>query len=399
MPISMTILGHRGEGCTNKNPDVYGKNLSPRHENYYNNEILPENSLSAIENALNHGAGGVEVDVFSAKDDVVVIHDAELARNVDGYHYWGKEQNDELFGYVSDYTCEELKKKFTIGNNESIPTLDEVIQLILKYNDHYKEKHHRNYLINIELKSGLAISRAVHTIVKKYIENPDCALTENDFLFNSFDKTCIQEMLRLNPKSNCALGIPTKDLFGEVKIPGWIPISHTYQPNAFLFLGNLISSLNLSSLDLVSSDITEEMVEFCVKNNLGLNATIIPLRLQAAQNNQPSLFESGLELEKKELKRLASFSEKYNLHLNYRTDNPGLMKAYLEKLMALKLVAQEENKKASLFLSQSNFNPTLFSTLKANLKKYHSITNSDLGRELTSAYIDAIDEQSRVKLK
>jgi glycerophosphoryl diester phosphodiesterase len=71
----MIILGHRGEGVTNRDAAVYGVRLPQRTNPFYNNDIFPENSLSAFESALKHGADGIECDVFASKDNVpMIIH-------------------------------------------------------------------------------------------------------------------------------------------------------------------------------------------------------------------------------------------------------------------------------------------------------------------------------------
>jgi glycerophosphoryl diester phosphodiesterase len=150
MPFKLIILGHRGEGCTNRDPATYKRNLPPRNDPFFENQILPENSLSAFASALRHGADGIECDVYISKDGIpMVAHDDELARNVDGYHYWGSAQNDTILGRISDFTASELQAKFTIGNNEPIPTLDDLMQLMMHYNISYRKKFVRNLTINI----------------------------------------------------------------------------------------------------------------------------------------------------------------------------------------------------------------------------------------------------------
>lgn len=98
--------------------------------------FAPENSLKAIENCIKSGFDAVEVDVQKTKDGVlVVIHDETINRTTNGK------------GKVSDFTLEELKQfrlktPTNFVSKESIPTLDEVLELtrdkILVYIDKWK---------------------------------------------------------------------------------------------------------------------------------------------------------------------------------------------------------------------------------------------------------------------
>ncbi|RUR08378.1 glycerophosphodiester phosphodiesterase family protein [Legionella sp. km772] len=225
MPKSnLVILGHRGEGCTNRNPEVYGKFLPPREDK--GGRVLPENSLSAFASAFASGADGFECDVFPSKDGVaMIIHDNQLARNVDGYHFWGVEQNEDVLGKVSDYTAEELRRLFTIGNNEPIPTLEELIELAIMHNEPYKARNEgRNLVLNIELKGGREGAIAAFTVIQKFLDNPLCPFKKADFLFNSFEMDCLTAMKEFDPELECALGVSTRQLYeGPLKMPGWIP--------------------------------------------------------------------------------------------------------------------------------------------------------------------------------
>lgn len=50
------------------------------HRGLHDNKTLPENSLGAFENAINHGFG-IEFDVWRTKDgELVVHHDPKLKR-------------------------------------------------------------------------------------------------------------------------------------------------------------------------------------------------------------------------------------------------------------------------------------------------------------------------------
>jgi len=83
----------------------------------------PENSLSAIQNAINLGIEMVEIDIRETKEgELVLMHDATITRTTTGS------------GNVSSYTLQEIKQfnlKKADGSltTEKIPTLKEVFDL------------------------------------------------------------------------------------------------------------------------------------------------------------------------------------------------------------------------------------------------------------------------------
>ena len=77
--------------------------------------VAPENTVRAIEAAVELGVAGVEIDVRESADGVpVVIHDATVDRTTDGS------------GAVGDHTVEELRA-LDAGDGEPVPTLDEAL--------------------------------------------------------------------------------------------------------------------------------------------------------------------------------------------------------------------------------------------------------------------------------
>jgi glycerophosphoryl diester phosphodiesterase len=89
------------------------------HRGLFDNDSdAPENSLKAIQKAVEAGYG-IEFDVQLSKDDVpVIFHDASLKRmcGVDGK--------------VWEYTLEELQKMKLANSNEKIPTLEQVLGVV-----------------------------------------------------------------------------------------------------------------------------------------------------------------------------------------------------------------------------------------------------------------------------
>ncbi len=95
------------------------KNIFYAHRGLFDNESdAPENSLAAFKRAIDAGYG-MEMDIQLTKDDkLVVFHDATLKRmcGVDG-NVW-------------DYTLEELKQFKLAKSDETIPTFEEVLNLV-----------------------------------------------------------------------------------------------------------------------------------------------------------------------------------------------------------------------------------------------------------------------------
>lgn len=87
------------------------------HRGLHNKEN-PENSLGAFQNAINKGYP-IELDVHLLKDgNIAVFHDNSLSRIT------GKD------GYISNLTKEDLKDYNLFGSQYTIPTFDEVLELV-----------------------------------------------------------------------------------------------------------------------------------------------------------------------------------------------------------------------------------------------------------------------------
>ena len=78
----------------------------------------PENTLLAFQRCIEIGVDYIELDLRTSRDgEIVSLHDETLDRTTNGK------------GLVTDFNLEELKT-MDAGNGESIPTLDEVLQLV-----------------------------------------------------------------------------------------------------------------------------------------------------------------------------------------------------------------------------------------------------------------------------
>ena len=134
----------------------------------------PENTLAAVDKALEMGAPCIEIDVYSVDGHLVVFHDDRLERTTNGS------------GYLQDQKFAELRK-LDAGNGEIIPTLEEVLQTI-----------DRRAAINIELK-GLHTAEPVLHVVKQFRQ---IGWPNDLFLVSSFNHRALVESRRLDADIN-----------------------------------------------------------------------------------------------------------------------------------------------------------------------------------------------------
>ena len=82
------------------------------------NEALPENSLGAFKNAVEHRVG-IELDIQLSKDKVPMVFHDETLKRVCG-----------IDAKLSDYTAEELGKIKLLDSDYTIPTFESVLELV-----------------------------------------------------------------------------------------------------------------------------------------------------------------------------------------------------------------------------------------------------------------------------
>ncbi|MBG9999546.1 glycerophosphodiester phosphodiesterase [Pseudoalteromonas sp. NSLLW24] len=126
---------------------------------------FPENTKSAILEALKVGVDGIEVDIQSSIDDYMLIHDSWLDRTTSGK------------GRVSNFTAHELSK-LDAGNGEQIPTLQQLF-----------DWNNNKYLLNIELKHTFELERFVAQLEENIEANK---ISKANILVSSFDHHQLQ---------------------------------------------------------------------------------------------------------------------------------------------------------------------------------------------------------------
>lgn len=135
----------------------------------------PENTLSSFKKALQLKCPYLECDVRLTKDkQAVVMHDKDLKRTTNGK------------GLVKNYTLKELKK-LDAGNNEKIPTLQELIKLV---------KNKSNLVIELKKSKGI-VEKTLEIIKKNKIEN--------NVLIVSFYSNYLKKIKKINSKIKTGL--------------------------------------------------------------------------------------------------------------------------------------------------------------------------------------------------
>ena len=147
----MLIIGHRG-AC----------------------ELAPENTLKSVQIALDSKVDMVEIDISVCRTgETLLMHDDKVDRCTDGH------------GYIAEMDFDSLRK-LDAGEGQSIPTLQEVINLI-----------DGQVPLNVEIK-GKGSSDEVASIIQNEINNK--GRSSEDFLVSSFDHSELACFKKLCPE-------------------------------------------------------------------------------------------------------------------------------------------------------------------------------------------------------
>lgn len=140
--------------------------------------VKTENTLEAFEYACQSGIKWIELDVMLTKDNIpVVFHDETLNRL------------SKTKGRLDSFTLEELKPVILKGG-EKIPTLEEVIILLNKYEAN----------VNIEIKpSQPDLGRKTAQYVWQTLKQKDFTSSER-IIFSSFQWDALDELKTLAPE-------------------------------------------------------------------------------------------------------------------------------------------------------------------------------------------------------
>ncbi len=188
----------------------------------------PENTLLSFGKALEiEGLEGIELDIQLTQDgEVVVIHDERVDRTTDG------------FGFVREYSLKELKGLHIYTGKEtpfeSIPTIREVLDLLLPKLEKYENGEAGGIRLNIELKTGIFPYPGIEEKIAKILNEYEL---KKSIVFSSFNAESLFNIHKLVPEielgvldtqvSNCfykAVGLETLlkyEEFGKISLhPG-----------------------------------------------------------------------------------------------------------------------------------------------------------------------------------
>ena len=279
MVQNLKIIAHRGDGPTSQYsgaPENYSDEIAPPEISDVPVELAPENTLKSIQKAIDGGADGAEIDVYLAKDGVVVIHDDWLNANVRGANRASKD-----LGRVADKTIQELKQ-YDVGQGEKIPTLQEVIDLIHKENLKRRKAGKEDFILNIEFKEDAAnLMEGVEQtfeVVEKNIEQEK--ISKESILYGSFSHEALSHLDKIARKENKTIQVlpqfKTKSLFGveNIKMPGWIVDSNQpYLKKTKKTFNNLTGNPSIVGLDAILSDINSSLVETAQEKKVAIAAS------------------------------------------------------------------------------------------------------------------------------
>lgn len=134
----------------------------------------PENTLLAIEKAIDLGVDCVEIDVRFVDQELLVFHDHRLERTTNGA------------GYLAEHGLDYLHE-LDAGWGQHIPTLREVLDVVDK-----------RISVNIEMK-GSDTAPLVAATIKEYVTRLDWGYAQ--FIVSSFDHKQLQQIKALDPNN------------------------------------------------------------------------------------------------------------------------------------------------------------------------------------------------------
>lgn len=132
----------------------------------------PENTLLAIQQALDAKADGIEIDVFYVDNSLIVIHDEDVSRTTNGQ------------GTLQNFSLAQLQQ-LDAGSGQQVPTLWQVLQQL-----------NNQTLLNIELKGADTAEPLIQLLAKAETElgtDPD------KLLISSFNHHLLKKIKKHRP--------------------------------------------------------------------------------------------------------------------------------------------------------------------------------------------------------
>lgn len=228
--MAMKVIGHRGNGRT--------------IDTVFNQDKPYEHTLESFQQAMDHGADGVEFDVFITKDKHPVIY---CQADLDGKP-------------IDSMTLSQVKKHI-LPDGQSVPTLRESLDLFSAFP--------QDFLYNIELK-GKSVVEPTIDVLSEYVGNGK--FDWQQFLFSSFDWDKLSLVKGVEPKTLIQPTTATVFIFEaeDVFMPGYaVSLTKTYNQKALQGLSAYIRHNGAHAIDMPTLDIRPELLDMAEKLGIG----------------------------------------------------------------------------------------------------------------------------------
>ncbi|PZP57476.1 MAG: hypothetical protein DI586_00125 [Micavibrio aeruginosavorus] len=280
------IIGHRGWGPT---------------DNGHADISYPENTLLAFDHAVSEGADGIEFDILLSKDKIpVVIHDRHLYR-----HVIPEEINIVAGRFVADFTFDELKK-FHLGQGQSIPSLEELMDFI--------QAKYPEALLNMDVKDPELVSPLSKIIADRPREN---------IIISSYDWDLLRQFRHHDNDLKLVPAIKSALLFGADNIEphNFMPLTDKYLPEAKEDIFAIQRELGAIALDCAVTDLKMPLIEWAAECNVGLQVS--------TSNDRVGANETNYEL----LRMLHGAAQEKLPFVICKVDEPGPVKSNLARYL------------------------------------------------------------------
>ncbi|WJG10062.1 glycerophosphodiester phosphodiesterase family protein [Aliiglaciecola sp. LCG003] len=174
--------------------------------------LAPENTLLAIQTAIEHKVDGIEFDVYQHQQEFILIHDRWLHRTTNG------------IGSIESMLLEQIRL-LDAGKGQHVPTLREALECI---GDHCQ--------VNIELKGVSNIPNLL-----KYVDDAclQYGIPEAAILFSSFDHHLLRTLKSCKPSARIGALTASKPLdyaaFAQALEAEFINADVTFVDKNFVF--------------------------------------------------------------------------------------------------------------------------------------------------------------------
>ena len=171
----------------------------------------PENTIASYQEAVDAGFQGIELDILSIKDKVLICsHNYDLERETNGEGWVHQKKEKELENIKTGIYSHEQ-------NHQSIPTFSDVLRNIPT-----------TIFLNIEIKTKGPFDLSAAKLLAKEIRNKN---VNHPFMVSSFNPLVVAYFRLLNP--DVSIGFILEDM-------EWIWVTHWIHPDFFHPRGDLV---------------------------------------------------------------------------------------------------------------------------------------------------------------